>query len=140
MTQYIEVTIRYDKLSENGDVRRVSEHYLAEAMSLTEAEAVVTEKIRPYIRGEFVATVAKRSGIAEVMGCDYASWYLGKVAFVGIDERTGKEKRTVSQVLVGAECFGQAYDSLVEHFRFTVADWELVSLSETRIADVFKGE
>ncbi len=138
MAQYIEVTIKYDKRFEDGRVKRVSERYLADAMSLTEAEAVVTEKMKPYISGEFVATVAKRTKIAEVAGCDCAAWYLAKVAFTTIDERSGKEKRSVSQMLVGAESLGKAYDTLVEHFRFTVADYELVSLSQTRIVDVFK--
>lgn len=138
MAQYIEVTIKYDKRFEDGKVKRVSERYLADAMSLTEAEAVVTEKMRPYISGEFVATEARQSGIAEVTGCDHAAWYLCKVAFVGIDERTAKEKRTMSQVLVGAESFGQAYDKIVEHFKFSVSDYEVVSLSLSRIIDVFK--
>ncbi len=138
MAQYIEVTIKYDKRFEDGKVKRVSEHYLADAMSLTEAEAIVTEKMKPYISGEFVATSAKRTNIAEVFGGDSDKYWLVKVAFVTIDEKTAKEKRTVSQMLVGAESLDKAYDTLVEHFRFMVTDYELVSLAETKIVDVFK--
>ncbi len=138
MAQYIEVTIKYDKTFEDGKVKRVSEHYLVDAMSLTEAEAVVTEKMKPYISGEFVATSAKRTKINEIMGCDDADWYLAKVAFVAIDEKTAKEKRTVSQVLVGADDFKEAYEVFVDGMKGTMADYELVSLSETKIVDVFK--
>lgn len=138
MAQHIEVTIKYDKRFEDGKVKRVSEHYLVDAMSLTEAEAVVTEKMKPYISGEFVATSAKQTKIAEVAGRDYAAWYLAKVAFITIDERSGKDKRSVTQMLVGAESLDKAYDTLVEHFKFTVADYELVSLSLSQIVDVFK--
>ncbi len=138
MAQYIEVTIKYDKRFEDGKVKRVSERYLTDAMSLTEAEAVVTEKMKPYISGEFVATSAKRTKIADMWGIGAEKYWLVKVAFVTIDEKTAKEKRTVTQILVGADNFKEAYEVFVDGMKGTVADYELVSLSETRIVDVFK--
>ncbi len=138
MAQYIEVTIKYDKRFEDGRVKRVSERYLTDAMSLTEAEAVVTEKMKPYISGEFVATVAKRTNIADMWGIGADKYWLVKVAFITIDEKTAKEKRTVSQMLVGADDFKEAYEVFVDGMKDTVEDYELVSLSETKIVDVFK--
>lgn len=138
MAQYIEVTIKYDKMLEDGKVKRVSEHYLVDAMSLTEAEAVVTEKMKPYISGEFVATSAKQTKIAELIGGEADKYWLAKVAFVTIDEKTAKEKRTVSQMLVGADDFKEAYEVFADGMKGTVADYELVSLSLSQIVDVFK--
>lgn len=138
MNRYFEVTLRYQKLQENGAVKKVSEKFLADALSITEAESVVTEKMQPFISGEFIATSAKTAPIAEVMGDkDCGKFYLAKVAFITLDEKTAKEKKTLFQMLVGAEDFDSACTSLKAGMAATLADWELVSLSESPILDVF---
>lgn len=139
MAKYYEVTLRYGKMQENGSVKRVSEKYLVDALSLTEAEARVTEKMQPYISGEFYATSAKETKIAETTGnVDCGKFYLAKVGFVTIDERTAKEKRTTSQILVGAESFEEACKAFGEYMKGTLADYELVSLCETQYQDLFQ--
>lgn len=138
MARYYEVSLRYDKTQENGDEKRVSEKYLVDALSLTEAEARVTEKMQPYISGEFYATSAKETAIAETcgdIGC--GKFFLAKVAFITIDEKTAKEKRSISQMLVGAENFDEAYKAFNEYMRDTLVDYTLVSLSETKYLDLF---
>jgi len=140
MERFIEVTIKYDKRHEDGVVRRVSEKYMTDALSLTEAEALVTEHVRPYVSEELVATLAKRTKIAEICGIGADKYWLAKVVFITIDEKTGKEKRKVSQMLVGADSLKEAYDVFVDGMKGTVSDWELLSLSETKIAEVIKAE
>lgn len=138
MAKYFEVILRYDKMQENGKVKRVSERYLCDALSLTESEARVTEKMQPYISGEFRATSAKETKITEVVGDKEAGkFFLVKVAFITIDEKSAKEKRTISQVLVGAENFDEAYKAFNESMRDTLAGYTLVSLSETAYLDLF---
>lgn len=139
MSKYYEVTLRYDKTQENGSIKRVSEKYLCDALSLTEAEARVTEKMQPYISGEFCATSAKETKIAETcgdVGC--GKFFLAKVAFITIDEKSAKEKRTISQVLVGAENFDEAYKAFNEYMRDSISDYTLVSLAETKYLDLFQ--
>ena len=41
--QFFEVAVRYDKTMENGAVKRVTEPYIVDALSFTEAEARTTE-------------------------------------------------------------------------------------------------
>ena len=88
---YFIATCKYEKIQENGAVKRVSEKYLCDALSIVEANAVVTENLKPYISGDFFTSKVENSPIAEVMGDKEADkFYLAKVAFITIDERSGK--------------------------------------------------
>ena len=66
MAQWIEVRVRYERMMENGIVKRVTEPYLADALSCTEAEAKVTEKLTPLISGEFRVTAVTVTKISEI--------------------------------------------------------------------------
>lgn len=39
MAKWFETKVRFDKTMENGTVKKVTEHYLVDALSFTEAEA-----------------------------------------------------------------------------------------------------
>lgn len=135
---YFIAVVKYDKIRENGAVRRVSEQYLCNALSCTEAEAIVTENLRPYISGDFLTTSVKASKITDVIGdTDCGRFYLAKVAFITVDERTAAEKRTVVPRLIGADNFINAYNDLRHEIDKSVADIEIVSLAETQIKDYY---
>lgn len=135
---YFIAVVKYDKMQENGAVKRVSEQYLCDALTCTEAEAIVTENLKPYISGDFFTTSVKTSKIAEVMGDkECGRFWLCKVAFITIDERSGAEKRTISQILVGAPDFTNAVENFNEGMKGTMADFEIVSLAETPIKEFY---
>lgn len=137
MALYFECRARYDKIQENGTVKKVNEPYLVDALSFTEAESRFIEEITPFISGEFTVTVAKRTKIAEIFNIGAERYWLVKVAFITIDEKTAAEKRSISQILVGAADFSNAIEEFNEGMKGTMADFEIVSLSETPIMDVF---
>lgn len=135
---YFIATCKYEKMQENGAVKRVSEKYLCDALSIVEADAVVTENLKPYISGDFFTSKVENSPIAEVMGDkECGRFWLCKVAFITIDERSGAEKRTISQVLVGAPDFTNAIENFNEGMKGTMADFEIVSLAETPIKEFY---
>lgn len=137
MSNFIAV-VKYEKIQENGSIKRVSEQYLCEALSVTEAEAVVTENVRPYISGDFLTTAIKTSKISEVMGdkgCGH--FWLAKVAYIVIDEKTAKEKRTIVQWLIGAETFPEAYYIAIEEIKKGIEDAIITSISESPVIDTF---
>ena len=106
MANWFECKVRYDKMMENGAVKKVNEPYMVDALSFTEAEARITEEQTPFISGEFSVAAVKRTKISEIFRDDSADrWYLVKVAFITIDEKTAVEKKQVSQVLVAASDF-----------------------------------
>lgn len=124
-------------MQENGAVKKVTEPYLVDALSFSEAESRFIEEITPFISGDFSVTVAKKTKIAEIFNLGAESYYLAKVAFIILDEKTGVEKRSISQILVGASNFKEAYDSFLDGMKDTMADFELISLAETPILDVY---
>ncbi len=139
MANWFECKVRYDKTMENGAVKKVNEPYLLDALSFTEAEARMIEEITPFISGEFTVSAVKRTKIAEIFWDDTADrWYLVKVAFITIDEKTAVEKKTTSLILVAASDFQGAVDSFKEGMKDTMADYEIVSITETPIMDVYK--
>ncbi len=114
MSQYFEVVIKYDKMQENGSVKRVSEKYIVDALTCTEGEARVTEEMEPFISGDFLATSVKQTAISEIFNIGADRYYLAKVGFISYDEKSGKEKRTIEQILVGASDFDEAPDQFKE--------------------------
>lgn len=138
MANWFECKVHYDKMMENGLLKKVNEPYLVDALSFTEAESRIIEEQTPFISGDFSVSAVKRTKISEIFRDDTADkWYLAKVAFITIDEKTAVEKRTVSQILVAGSDFKSAYDNFIEGMRGTMADFDLVSLSETPLMDVY---
>jgi hypothetical protein len=139
MATWFECNVRYDKLQENGSVKKVTEPYLVDALSFTEAEARITEEQKPFISGEFSVSAVKRTKIAEIFFNDNGDrWFLVKVGFITIDEKTAAEKRTTSLILVQATTFKDAFDNFLEGMKGTMADFEIVSIAETPLMDVYR--
>ena len=137
MALYFETAVRYDKIQEDGKVKKTTEKFLVDALSFAEAEARTTEERTPYMSGDFDVKAAKKTKIAEIFNIGAERYYLAKVAFITIDEKTAQEKRSISQILVGAPDFINAIEEFNEGMRGTMADFELVSLAETPIMDVY---
>ena len=139
MANWFECKVRYDKLQENGAVKKVTEPYLVDALSFTEAEARITEEQTPFISGEFSVSAVKRTKIAEIFFNEGGDrWYLAKVGFITIDEKTAAEKRSTSLILVQASNFKEAHENFVKGMAGTMADYDILSISETPLMDVYK--
>ena len=139
MANWFECKIRYVKTQENGSIKKVTEPYLVDALSFTEAEARIIEEMTPFIRGEMDVNAVKRTEISEVFWDDSADkWYLVKVAFITIDEKTAQEKKSTSHILVAANDFKGAYNNFMEGMKGTMADFEITSITETPLMDVYK--
>lgn len=136
MTNYFLSTVRYEKTMENGLNKTVSEQYLFDALSFTEAEARTIEELQPYISGEFSIPQIVKPRISELMLSEDMSadrYYKVKVAFITIDEKNGAVKKANSFMLVQASDFKNAYERFIEGMKGTMADYEIVSIVETQI-------
>ena len=139
MENWFECKVRYDKMMDNGMVKKVNESFLVDALSFTEAESRITVERTPFISGDFSISAVKRTKISEIFWDDTADkWYLLKVAFITIDEKTAAEKRSVSQILVAGSEFKDAFDNFMEGMKGTMGDFEIVSITETPYLDVYK--
>lgn len=140
MSAWIEFKARYEKLQDNGQTKLITEPYLVDALSCTEAEARVTDELRPFINGEFNVTSCGKTKISEVFNLDGEGdrFYKAKVNFITIDEKTCAEKKTASYILVRAHGFRTAFENFEDGMKGTMADYELEQLCETKLVDVYK--
>lgn len=139
MAQLFETKIRYDKIQENGAVKKVTEAYLVDALTFTEAEARIIEEMTPYISGDFSVVAIKRTKIAEVFWNPEAEkWWTVKVNFITLDEKTGVEKKSASLILVQADDDASAREKFNEGMKGTMADYEIAGINETNYIEVFK--
>lgn len=135
-----ECSVKYEKTMENGMVKKVREPYLVDALSFTEAEKRFIEKIEPYMSGEFEVKAVKRANYSEIVTSDDENddrWYKAKVVFITIDEKSGTEKKTSQNYLVQAGGLREAVKNLDKYMEGTLSDYEIQSVSETAIMDVF---
>jgi putative phage tail component, N-terminal domain protein len=140
-TSWFETKIRYDKTMEDGRSKKVTEVYTVEALSFTEAESVITEEMLHYISGEFDVKAITRAPYGEIFFSDADSddrWYRARLAFITIDEKTEKEKRSNVVYLVQAESLDKARQYVKDVMAKTMVDYEVISISETPIMDVFE--
>ena len=133
--------IKYDKVMEDGLIKKTSESYLVDALSFTEAEARFIEEMEPYMSGEFEVTDIKKTKVAELFESEDSladKWYNAKVAFITLDEKTGAEKRTISPMMIQAVDCHDALKNLDRGMSGTMGDYAIVSITETAIMDVLR--
>ena len=133
-----ECKVKYEKTLETGTQKKVTEAYLVDAMSFTEAENRIIEEMTPYIVGEFEVAAVKKARISELfIDPEGDKWYRAKVMFITIDEKTGVEKKAASTMLVQASDFQRAAKNLEDGMKGTMSDWEINTIAETLLMDVY---
>lgn len=143
MQKWFECSLKYDKVMENGLEKKVTELYLVDALSITEAEARLIEEMNPFMQGEFQCKGIKEAKYSEIFFSEEESadrYFKCKLIFITLDEKSGKEKTTSTQILVQAADLRDAVGKLDEDMKGTMADYRIASVSETKIMDVYPYE
>ena len=137
MNNYFEVKITFDKTLENGKEKKVSELYLVDAVSFTEAETKITAEFSPL--PNFKVKSIRQYKVAEIVNktnLDDSRYFKCKLNFITLDERSGKEKKSAVYMLVDAETLDKAKALLVEYMKGTMADYSIEKIEETKIIGV----
>lgn len=138
MALWFECKVKYDRMQENGMVKKVNEPYLVDALTFTEAEARIIEEVKPFISGDFSISAVKKTKISEIFFDETGDkYYMVKVNFIIPDEKTGVEKKTANFMLVAASDFKGALDRFEQGMAGTLGDYEIASITETPIMDVY---
>ncbi len=138
MALWFECKVRYDKMMENGTVKKVNEPYLVDALTFTEAEARIIEEITPFISGEFSISAVKKTKVSEIFFDDSADkYYMVKVNFITLDEKSGVEKKSASFILTQANDLEGALERFKEGMKGTMSDYDIASITETMLMDVY---
>ena len=138
MQTWFEVKVKYVKVDQDGRERKVSEVYLIDAVSFTDAEARIIQQMQQVIRGEFQVDNIKKSNIIEIFPAESGEfWYKARISIVTIDEKAGKEKKVNNYFLVAADDFKEALARLEEGLSYILVPYHTTSMSLSNIVDVF---
>lgn len=138
MNNWFECKVSYEKAMENGMQKKVTEPYLVDALSFTEAEARIIEEIRPFITGEFTVANIRRMKLAEIFFNESGDrYYKIKVFYITLDEKSGAEKKTAVQMLAQASELQEAIDVFEKGMKGSMADYTIAAVTETPLMDVF---
>lgn len=140
--EWFECKVSYEKENEEGKIKKITESYLVDATSFTEAESVITSEVSNFINGNFDVKTVKKEKIRELFRSDSGEgiWAKVKIAFITLDEVSGKEKRSNFTIYQQTKDMFTVASDLKENLKGSVVDWEIKSASETKILDVYEHE
>ena len=123
---------------ETGVQKTVTEPYLVDALSFTEAEARIIEEIKPYISGEFTISDIKRAKFSDTFFNETGDRYFrAKLYYITLDDKSGSEKKTAVNMLVQATILKEAVEIIETEMKKTMIDYSIASITETALMDVF---
>ena len=144
MHNWFESKVRYEKVDENGVSKKVTESFLVDALSCTEAEARTIDEMSPYISGGFQISSVKKVNYSDLFLGEGDYFFKCKVVYITLDEKSGVEKKTSTNMIVQASDLRDAIKKLDKGMEGSMADYKISAVSETPIMDVYlytdKGE
>lgn len=159
MKKFYEAVVKYDRIGTDTNVERVTEQYLLSSVSCTDAEASLIKDLESFIKGECEVTSVKVSKYCEFIpenqsiclvdgaakrlvnqnstASDVANKYFAaKISFITVEEKKGKKKKTPYYYITHATSVDAANDTVCEFMKDSMTDWEINSVTETKIVDV----
>lgn len=161
MKRFYETVVKYDRTGETGNIDRVTEQYLLNAVSCTDAEASLIADLEPFIKGQCDVTSVKLSKYTDFIpenesismvdaeakkisgqnsnsSSEADKYFAVKLSFISLDENSGKEKKTPYHYIVHASSTSAANDTVEEYMTGTMADYKINNIVETKIVDVIQ--
>ena len=140
VSKFFEVKIQYQKMQEDGKEKKVTEQYVVEALSFTEAESRIAEEMLPYTDGDLDVVSEKIAPYNEIFLSENSTddkWFVSKVGFITLDEKTAKEKKQTFRYLVQAATSEHALDYTKTMLNQCLSDYSIDSVQDTPTLDVF---
>ena len=138
MLTWFEVAVKFEKTADEGKVVKVSEKYLVGGLSFTDVESRIIKELEPFISGEFQVSAIKRYRLHELFKNENGDkWFKAKVVYVTFDEEKQMERKRPAAIIAQACDLKEAREVIVEGMRNSMADYEIESISETKIIDIF---
>lgn len=141
MNTWFTVKVKYTKQLEDGRLKRVTEPYLVDATTFTDAEARMYEEIGQSVTGEFIISGISRVDYADVFYYeDSEDWYKCKMSYVSVDADEGKEKKITSNILVTASSVKEAFERVMESMSDMMVSFDIPAITLTNLVDVLPYE
>lgn len=138
---WFECKIRYDKVDESGVNKSVTETYVVDALSFTEAEKSIIDEMESFVSGEFEVKDIKKATYTEIFFSDDSSadkWFKVKLQFITLDDKSGKEKKSSVTYILQSDTFNNAVSSIAEVMNGSMMDYITANVQETSIMDVYE--
>lgn len=140
MQTWFNCKVKYVKVDDTGKEKKVTEPYLIDAVSFSEAETRIHKILEPYISGGLEITTLSKANIQEVFDFDDDGvWYKVKITYLDVDPDTEKKKKITNYILVRAADVKNAYERVEDNLNLLVP-YDMPSIQETPILDVFPYE
>ena len=140
---WFECKVTYERAGEKGLNTKVNEVYLVQGFTFTEIEKRLTKELQPQVTGEFNINKIERTKYNELVDSNSETadkWFKCKISIITVDEVSAKEKKTSVVILVKADDVSGAVKNLTKHMEDSVMDYDLVSVNESAIVDIFHYE
>lgn len=139
MNNWYECKVKYQKVDEDGKQKAVSEIYMVDAVSFTDAESRITKELEQFAGlGEFNVASIKTTNYSELVPKESGDrWFKCKAVFISFDEKSGKERRTSSNILVQANDVKDAFETLSKALSTSISDFTIPMIQESSIMDIF---
>lgn len=137
MTTWYSCKVKYGRQEEDGGLKQVTEEYLVDAVSYTDAEARVHHLGRT-LPGDFAVASIRKTNFAEVIPAEEAeSWFKCKVVYHTVDGDRDKEVKITTYLLLCANHIKEAFETLESHFSGMLVAYEVPSIIQTNIVEVY---
>ena len=144
MNYWFECKVSYERQADSMGMKKVSESYLVDALSFTEAEKRIIKEVRPFVSvGELEVVNIRRARIAELFLNEEAEddrYFRAKVNFITVDEKSGSEMKTSATMIVKSDSLPNAVTELKAQLDSQMASYEIAAVTDTQILDVFQYE
>ena len=138
MKTWYSCKVKSNKEGEDGIIKQVTEAFLVDSVTYTDAESRMNEIAERDIHGEFYITNITKTNIGEVIPDEeHAEWFKCKVVYVTVDADSEKEMKINTYLLVAADNIKTAFEKIESHFQGTMVPYEVPSITRTQIVDVY---
>lgn len=142
MKKYFETAVKHTVTLGDGISKKVTDSYLVDAMSFTEAEARTAEFVSCYYE-DYSIIREKISTFSEVLApnnYDNGIYYNAKVSYIILDEKSGKEKKLSQRLCVYADTPNEAIDIIEASLKNSMTEYVIEELKSTNITDIIAYE
>lgn len=138
--KFYECVVKYDQMTENGLLKKVTESYCVEADSFADAEMRIAEEVAILSQGEFEIKKIAPAAYGEVFindNGDDLMFFKAKLQFITVDEVTAREKKTTVTYLVFAKDFATSLQTIQEVMSASAMDYVTAQITESKVKELF---
>ncbi|WP_368336318.1 DUF4494 domain-containing protein [Parabacteroides merdae] len=134
---FLECKVTYDRVADDGMLKKVTEPYIVKAVSFTDAETTIIDYIAPFTSGDFLVKGIKRCKFTEIiMDKSGSRYYKCSLDYITVNEKNGMEKRIASLILVQASSVEEVIANVKSFMKGSLAEYIITKIEETAIMDV----